>query len=81
MDGARIHADVVRIHDHDEARGQEGPEVIEVSADEYQRAVNRELADVGLTYNQLRRQAKSGKFSSLRARKLWLAIGEPRVAR
>jgi len=80
MDRARIHPDVVHVHDHDGAGGQEGPEVIEVSAAEYQHAVDQELADIGLTYKQLRIQAKSGKFSSLHARKLWLAIGEPRVA-
>lgn len=81
MDRAEIDPNTTHVHDHDGAGGQEGPEVIKVSAAEYQRAVEQELADVGLTYKQLHTQAKSGKFSSLQARKLWLAIGEPRVVR
>jgi hypothetical protein len=50
-------------------------EVIEVSESEYRRARQAALKDLGLTYQELRRQARAGNFSSLRARKLWLAIG------
>jgi hypothetical protein len=50
-------------------------EVIEVSKAEYRRARDRALRDLGLTYRELAAQARSGRFTSLRARKLWLAIG------
>jgi hypothetical protein len=53
----------------------ENVEVIEVSEREYRRARAAALKDLGLTYQELRRQARTGNFSSLRARKLWLAIG------
>lgn len=50
-------------------------EVIEVSQGEYRRARESALRDLGLTYEELAAQARSGRFTSLRARKLWLAIG------
>lgn len=50
-------------------------EVIEVSQAEYRRARESALRELGLTYEELAAQARSGRFSSLRARKLWLAIG------
>ena len=56
-------------------------EVVEVTAAEYDRAVKAALDGLGLTYRQLERQARRGHFSSLRARKLWLAIGAPDGAR
>jgi hypothetical protein len=56
-------------------------EVFEVTSDEYDRAVKVALADLGLTYRQLERQARRGHFSSLQARKVWLAIGAPDGAR
>jgi len=52
-------------------------EVIVLDHAQYNQAVKASLRDVGLTYPQLRAQARKGRFSSLRARKLWLAIGEP----
>ena len=55
----------------------EGIEVIELDRAEYDAVVAAALKDVGMTYKQLARQARSGRFSSMRARKLWLAIGEP----
>jgi hypothetical protein len=50
-------------------------EVIEVSPAEYRRAREAALKELGLTYRDLQKQARTGRFSSLRARKLWLAIG------
>lgn len=50
-------------------------EVIEVTGPEYRRARDAALNELGLTYGELAAQARAGKFSSLRARKLWLAIG------
>jgi hypothetical protein len=50
-------------------------EVIEVSQAEYRRAREAALKELGLTYEELAAQARSGRFTSLRARKLWLAIG------
>ncbi len=56
-------------------------EVIEVSQAEYRRAREAALRELGLTYEQLAEQARAGRFTSLRARKLWLAIGRlPRGA-
>jgi hypothetical protein len=52
-------------------------EVIELDRAGYDQAVASSLKDAGLTYGQLASQARTGQFSSLRARKLWLAIGEP----
>jgi hypothetical protein len=53
----------------------DGGNVIEVSRSEYKRARDAALQELGLTYRELAAQARSGRFSSLRARKLWLAIG------
>jgi hypothetical protein len=50
-------------------------EIIEVSQGEYRRAREAALKELGLTYRELEAQARSGRFTSLRARKLWLAIG------
>ncbi len=50
-------------------------EVIEVSPAEYRRAREAALKELGLTYRELQAQARTGRFTSLRARKLWLAIG------
>jgi hypothetical protein len=50
-------------------------EVIQMSRLEYERARDAALAELGLTYDELAAQARTGRFSSLRARKLWLAIG------
>jgi hypothetical protein len=58
------------------ARNQGDVEVIEVTAEEFDASVQRALDELGLTYKQLERQAKRRDFSSLRARKLWLAIGK-----
>jgi hypothetical protein len=56
-------------------------EVIEVSQAEYRRAREAALKELGLTYDELAAQAREGRFTSLRARKLWLAIGRlPRSA-
>ncbi len=77
----KVQPAVVHVQGEDEMHGQESSEVIEISKDEYQEAVRHALLEVGLTYPQLQAQGRTGRFSSLRARKLWLAIGEPRVAR
>lgn len=53
----------------------ESVEVIKVSPAEYRRAREAALRELGLTYRELQAQARSGRFTSLRARKLWLAIG------
>lgn len=51
-------------------------EVVQPTRAAYARAVKSELADLGLSYRQLAAQARRGDFTSLRARKLWLAIGK-----
>jgi hypothetical protein len=50
-------------------------EVIEISDQEYEQAVSEALREIGLTYAQLRAQARRGDFQSVRARRLWLTIG------
>ena len=50
-------------------------EVIEVSPREYRLAREAALKELGMTYRELEAEAKTGRFRSLRARKLWLAIG------
>jgi transposase len=54
-----------------------GVEVIEISDQEYEKAVRDALRELGLTYAQLRAQARKGDFQSARARRLWLTIGNP----
>jgi hypothetical protein len=53
-------------------------EVIVLTPAEYRRARDKALAEVGLSYRELAAQARTGRFTSLRARKLWLAIGRDR---
>jgi hypothetical protein len=50
-------------------------EVISLDRAEYDQAVKATLKAAGVTYRQLQKQAKTGRFSSPDARKLWLAIG------
>jgi len=57
------------------SRQNTGVEVIEISDDEYNEAVQEALRDLGMTYAQLRAQARKGDFQSARARRLWLTIG------
>ena len=57
------------------SRQNTGVEVIEISDDEYNEAVQQALRDLGMTYAQLRAQARKGDFQSARARRLWLTIG------
>lgn len=57
------------------AQEQNGIEVIEISDQEYEQAVREALRELGLTYAQLRAQARKGDFQSARARRLWLTIG------
>lgn len=45
-----------------------------LSRREAKRAVDRTLASTGLTYEELRDQARAGRFSSERARLTWAAV-------
>lgn len=45
------------------------------TAAEWNEMKKRALADLGLSYDQLRDEAELGEFSSLAARKLWVIIG------
>lgn len=45
---------------------------------QYRKAKTAALESVGLTYSELEEQAKRGEFSSLRAKKVWAAIGGAR---
>jgi transposase len=57
------------------SESQNGVEVLEISDQEYEQAVREALREIGLTYAQLRAQARKGDFQSARARRLWLTIG------
>jgi hypothetical protein len=48
--------------------------VEEASAEDIRRAVRRSLAELGITYRELERQARRGRFQSERARLVWIAI-------
>ena len=50
-------------------------EVIQMSRADDRRARDAALRELGLNYEKLAEQARRGTFTSLRARKLWLAIG------
>jgi hypothetical protein len=50
-------------------------EVIRLSPTEWDQALQNALNALDLTWNELVNQAKTGDFSSLRARKLWLMAG------
>lgn len=52
------------------------PTVTEMSLTEWNEAVQRALKRLHLTYEQLSEMAVRRNFSSLEAKKLWLAIGE-----
>jgi hypothetical protein len=56
-------------------RDPDDVQVIELSESEWDSAVRRSLKDLRLTMEELAEQARTGNFSSLRARKLWLTIG------
>jgi glutamate/tyrosine decarboxylase-like PLP-dependent enzyme len=44
------------------------------SSEEVHRSVERALASLGMSLDELRRQAAQGRFSSNRARLVWMAI-------
>jgi hypothetical protein len=52
------------------------PTVVEMSEAEWNAAVQRALERLDTTYEQLREMALRRDFTSLEAKKLWLAIGE-----
>lgn len=56
----------------------DGPdvEVISMSTEEWKASAQRALEKLGLTYDELKQQAESGRFDSIEARKLWMMIGE-----
>jgi len=44
------------------------------SKEDIRRAVRRSLRELGITYQELERQAHHGRFQSERARLVWIAI-------
>ena len=50
-------------------------EVIELTREEWDTLVAAELARLGLTYEELAEQARTGDFACEDARRVWLAIG------
>jgi len=67
--------DAVRAPAGDHGQPRSDVEVIEITDQEYDQAVRSALRELGLTYAQLREQARRGDFKSGRARRLWLTIG------
>src|SRR5262245_27812525 len=57
------------------------PIIVEMSQAEWTAAVQRALERLHLTYEQLEDMARRRDFTSLDARKLWLAIGEQDTGR
>lgn len=55
-------------------------EVIALSDRQWEKAARRSLKALGLTWDQLAEQARTGDFSSWRTRQLWLTIGHRRRA-
>jgi hypothetical protein len=51
-------------------------EVLELSPAQYRKVKEAALRSVGLTYKQLAKQARKREFSSPRAQKVWIAIGD-----
>ncbi|MFC7278181.1 hypothetical protein ACFQS1_29700 [Paractinoplanes rhizophilus] len=60
----------------DPVNSTEEPDVIEMSAAEWQEAVTEGLKRVGLSRSELREQAQEKNFTSTEARKLWMMIGD-----
>jgi hypothetical protein len=52
--------------------------VVELSRAEYEKTVRAELRRLGVTYDQLAEQARTRRFASDDARRVWLAIGGSR---
>ena len=56
------------------ARDRNPSDVEIASSDDVRRSVERALASLGMSLDELRRQAAQGRFSSNRARLVWMAI-------
>ncbi len=50
------------------------PDLVEATEDDLRVAVQRALEDAGVTFEELKSQAESGRFASLRARLAWMAV-------
>jgi hypothetical protein len=57
------------------------PAVVVADEDDQKAAVEGALARSGFTYGQLARQAKTGRFSTVRARMAWVAVGDLKASR
>jgi hypothetical protein len=54
-------------------------EFVEADSAEWKQSVRDALAELGLTYEQLAEQARTGHFTSHRARRLWVFAGGTRL--
>lgn len=59
-----------------QARPTPDVEVTTLTADEWDASVQRALERLNLTYAELAEQARRRDFTSIEARRLWLAIGD-----
>jgi hypothetical protein len=55
---------------------EEDDTVVPATEEDLRQAVRGALQRCGLTYQQLAEQARTGRFSSVRARLAWVAIGD-----
>ncbi|KOU55457.1 hypothetical protein ACH415_04495 [Streptomyces californicus] len=60
----------------DERTDHDDDQHIVWTAEEIQNVVRRELSELGLTYVELREQARRRDFSSAQANSLWVLIGD-----
>lgn len=49
--------------------------VAEMTPYQYRQARAAALRSIGMTYNELAKEAREGRFSSVRAKKVWIAFG------
>jgi hypothetical protein len=55
--------------------GHDDDTVLVLSDDQYHKAAQAALRELGLTYPELEEQARTGSFSSAQAQALWVVIG------
>jgi hypothetical protein len=59
------------------AHNQQPDIVLTPSRKEWRKGIDRELAALGVTYDELAAQARARDFQSPEAMNLWVIIGEP----
>jgi hypothetical protein len=65
---------------HAQRAAEADVEIFEYTHDEWTAMIARDLMELGLTYEELQRQARESDFTSSAARHLWVVIGDSCVA-